>query len=552
MKGEAWMLKRFLAIMIIAILVLLCSCKSGNVTSTPDSSNDDTTVDTNPIKITLLYNATDSLNPYEASTLLNRQLSLLIFDSLVRLTPTNQPEYVLAESIDLVGKQCTVTLKKVMFSDGSAVTANDVVYSFNLAKKSSTVYATQLATAKSISANEDGSLSILLSKADPYFTNLLDFPVIKAESDKLTDENKRELPPIGSGRYIPQTESSQLTANLNHILGAALCTTIELINSPDNAVASYNLQSGNVSIYSTELEDGKIPSMTGNSYNTNLNNLVYLGVNLNDSVLKSEKMRYAISDAINRSDICQKAYHSFATAATGIFNPLWNDAKGLQNLSSSNNLQNVITYLEELGYNTKDNEGYYLNSKGKRLSFDLVCNSDNERRMAAAELIKQQLSSAGIEINIRSLKWEAYKLALSSGDFDLYIAETRLLNNMDITELVKPGASLAFGIVKPVTEDSEQSGDGSAVSDQNKKEVTESTDSSDQTQASLQTTWNAVNGFYNEKFSLVDIINNFNAEMPLIPICYRSGLTVTSSAFNAEGISSVTDAYYGISTLKNN
>ena len=136
-----------------------------------------------------------------------------------------------------------------------------------------------------------------------------------------------------------------------------------------------------------------------------------------------------------------------------------------------------------MGYNTKDNEGYYLNSKGKRLSFDLVCNSDNERRMAAAELIKQQLSSAGIEINIRSLKWEAYKLALSSGDFDLYIAETRLLNNMDITELVKPGASLAFGIVKPVTEDSEQSGDGSAVSDQNKKEVTESTDSSDQTQA---------------------------------------------------------------------
>ena len=547
------MLKRLLAIMMIAILVLLCSCKSGNIASIPDSSGDDITADTNPIKITLLYNATDSLNPYEASTLINRQLSLLIFDSLIRLTPTNQPEYVLAETVDLVGKKCTVALKKVMFSDGSAVTADDVIYSFNLAKKSSTVYATQLATVKSISANEDGSLSFLLSKADPYFANLLDFPIIKAESDKLTDENKRKSAPIGSGRYIPQIENSQLTANLNHILGAPQCTTINLINSPDNTVANYNLQSGNVSIYSTELEDGKIPSMTGNSYNTNLNNLVYLGINLNDSVLKNEKMRYAISDAINRSDICQNAYHSFATAATGIFNPLWDDAKGLQNLSSSNNLQNVVAYLEELGYNTKDNEGFYLNSKGKRLSFDLICNSDNERRMAAAELIKQQLSSAGIEVKLRYLKWEAYKLALSSGDFDLYIAETRLLNNMDITELVKPGGSLSFGIVKPVVEDSEQSSGGSA-NEQNKKQVAESVDLSDQSQASLQTTWNAVNGFYNEKFSLVDIINNFNAEMPLIPICYRSGLTVTSSVFNAEGVSSVTDAYYGISsiTLKNN
>ena len=156
-------------------------------------------------------------------------------------------------------------------------------------------------------------------------------------------------------------------------------------------------------------------------------------------------------------------------------------------------------------------------------------------------------------MKLRYLKWEAYKLALSSGDFDLYIAETRLLNNMDITELVKPGGSLSFGIVKPVVEDSEQSSGGSA-NEQNKKQVAESVDLSDQSQASLQTTWNAVNGFYNEKFSLVDIINNFNAEMPLIPICYRSGLTVTSSVFNAEGVSSVTDAYYGISsiTLKNN
>lgn len=41
---------------------------------------------------------------------------------------------------------------------------------------------------------------IKLGRADPYFANVLDFPIIKRNSDKITDSDGVTHPPIGCGR----------------------------------------------------------------------------------------------------------------------------------------------------------------------------------------------------------------------------------------------------------------------------------------------------------------------------------------------------------------
>lgn len=534
---------RFAALILCFIMLFLSACEAKSSTSslpTPSASD----VQNNGTKqFSLLYFSGDSVNPYTSTTLINRQLSSLLYDPLVRLTPDFQPEYVLAESLETAGKNCTVTIKDTLFSDGSSVTAEDVVYSYDLAKNSTTSYATELGEITSFKADGEKTVLITASKADPYIANILCFPIIKKDSDTLTDQNKIVLPPIGSGRYVPDFENLKLNANSSHVLGAPAVSVINLINTPDKAVADYNLENGNVSIFSTDLSDGVIPPAVGTASTFSLNRLVYLGVNMNDSNLKDENLRYALSAVIDRNAVCSNAYYSYAKPAEGIFDPVWEDANGLQNISSSADTQFIVAYLENLGYNSKDEEGFAVNSKGKRLSFTLVYYKGNERRAQAASMIAEQLSTVGIEIVSKELDWDDYVSALENGRFDLYVAEVKLLNNMDITELVTPGASLAYGIPKPKEPD-ETDGTGDKT-----ESAAENTETDAATEQVFRTSA-AVEGFYGEELSLIDIINAFNAEMPLIPICHPLGLTVCDPKINVNNVSSANDAYFGISNIR--
>lgn len=530
------------------IIFILCSCSPGGLSSNSSISTPENP-DSQAVKpFSLIYSESDPLNPYTAASLQNRQLAYLIYDPLVRMTPEFQPEYMLASGVEQNGKSAVITMRDAYFSDGTPVTAADAVYSYNLAVSSGTAYPDQLAEIKSFTAVGDKTINVTLSKDDPYFANLLDFPIIKSGSDQIKDSNNILLPPIGSGRYVPDLDAGVLNANDSHIAGAQSVKTITLINAPDSEVIKYNLEAGNVSIYGTDLSDGKIPSMVGNASAVGLNHIVYLGVNMNKEILNDPTFRYALSAAIDRSSICKTAYFSYAVEATGIFNPIWQDAKGLQNIEPAANTQNVVAYLNKLGYNSKDAEGFFVNDSNKGITLTFVCYSGNERRLAAARLVKEQLESAGFKVNLSELDWSGYTAALSAGNFDIYIAETKLLCNMDVTELVTPGGALAFGIpqktIEPGDDPQPAEGDGG-----NEGDNTDAT--ADEPAEPEVTTADAVAGFYDGSLSLVDVINSFNTEMPIVPICYRSGVTVTKAYLNADNVSSVTDVYFGIQGIMN-
>ena len=531
--------RKFICVIFSIITILLCSCSNNTqLTESTPSSSDNT--DAEHKQFSLLYSANDSLNPYLAVTQINRQISLLLYDPLVKMSPDFQPVFVLAKSVEINGKDCTVTLNNTSFSDTTVVSASDVVYSFELAKQS-TVYSEQLLTVKSCEAVDDLTAKFKLTKSDPYFANLLDFPIIKKGSDKLQDENKAVLPPIGSGRYVINSADSTLSANNSHISGDVNINIINLINAPDNDVIKYNLEVNNVSIYGNDLRDGVIPPMSGSATITNLNNLIYVGINMDNPLLKSLEMRFALSYAINRTEICNSAYYGYATPAKGMFNSIWNDAGNLQNLNETSNLKNTVANLSQLGYNSKDTNGFLENEKGKTLSLELVAYKDNDRRLKTATLIKQQLEYVGIKVKLTSLDWDNYVSALSNGNFDLYVAETILTNNMDITELVTSNGSLSYGIPAPTV----------VTKPQNENNTADNTlpESTTVEMSSVPLLDSSIEGFYNETLSLVDIINAFNAELPILPICHRCGITVCDSSLNVLQPSSVSDIYFGISNI---
>lgn len=548
------MIKRTICLSLTLLLLLLSACKANTPTDNVSSSQSGT-VDTALSSISLLYSMSDSINPYKAETQANRRLSTLLYDSLVQLDTAFQPHFSLAESIELNGTECTVTLRSARFSDGTSVTADDVVFSLKRALESElTAYSRSLATVKSCKAEGQNRIVITLSKADPYFANLLTFPVIKSGTDERKDENNISLPPIGSGRYIYDTASRSLKSNPDHIDGQPTVAEIKLINAPDETVVKYNLEAGNVSIYYTDLSDGVIPPMSGSSSSVRLTDLVYLGINLSNKHLKNAELRYALASAVDRTAVCDSAYYSYATPATGLFNEAWEDAKGLQNLSYTADSENVVANLSKIGYNKKDEEGFFLDSDGKTFKLRLLAYNGNERRLNAAKLLCEQLESSGFRAELVSVDWDGYISALESGSFELYIAEVSLLPNMDVTELVTSDGTLAYGI--PDTSTSQKPTDGKE-SDNSAKTTPDGDfdtadiplDGSDTVTVSAYSLDSTVAGFYKGELSIVDIINAFNAEMPIIPICHRCGLTVCSSSVGVTEMSSVSDVFFGITNI---
>ena len=541
MKGKA-----LIAFMLAAALCLsagACGNNGGGQDNASAPTESGTVSASSPV-FTLAYSSTDALNPYAAVTRSNQELSQLLFDPLVKLDASFQPVYVLAESIKLEGTSCVVKLRDVDFSDGSRVTAEDVTYSIKKAKESATRYKTQADNIKSASAASSTTVSLTLHKADPYAVNLLDFPIIKQNSDTRKDKDNQALPPIGSGRYTYDAETETLAANPSYVGGPLNLSTITLVDAPDDEALEHAIEVGSVSMYYTDLSDNVLPKMTGKSLNVPMNNLVYLGVNFGNGLLALPEIRQAISAAVNRSSLVESSYYGHALAASSPYPSVWKEAAAMGSVPLTPNLEQVVANLEKVGYNSKDSDGYWVNAGGKRLSFTLLCNVDNSTRLHAANLLVEQLAEAGIEIKIRSVNWDAYTAEVAAGSFELYLGEVKLTNNMDITQLVTYGGSAAYGLAPPAS--SQPASSGKSSSSQTASPASSNTDTQSADAPAVPSTAEVVSNFYAGKAMLSEVTAAFTAELPVIPLCHRCGQVTYSSKLAVGPASTISDLFFGI------
>ena len=526
-------MKKIMALLTaLCCVIMFCGCADkGNNSSGGGNNSDNAAAGEN--YISLAYSSTDSFNPYTANNSLNRELATLLFDPLFKVDENFNLINVLAESGDVSGATCRVVIKKAFFSDGTAVTAQDVVYSFNAAKQNSSRYAAQLATVSSAKAENDTTVIFNCDKSDAYILNLLTFPIIKSGSDELKNEDNVSLPPIGCGRYILNTEHNKLLKNSNWYGGEVSIAEIRLVNAPDEESLSHSVEIGAVDMYYTDLSDCNILRMSGNRFNVTLNNLVYVGVNLQNDILKNTYMRQAISAVLNRERICETAYFTNAVPATGVFNPLWEQVQTIQSIQSSSNSEIAIENLKKIGYNDKSSAGYWVNANGSEISLRLLVNKENSFRNNAAGLIVSQLSAVGIKVVLESVPYDTYLQRLKDGQFDLYLAEVNILDNMDVSELLCEGGSVAYGIKYEKTETDDKS----------------DADVNDTTETPVATLQQVIEGFYSGKNNVSDIAAMAISEMPIIPVCYRTGILFCSSKIGTDVNCFSSDIFYSVDKL---
>ncbi len=366
----------------------------------------------------------NTLNPYEMTTDTSLHMAPLLYDSLTKPNLDFGYDLCVAQSVTMVQNSCTVTLRDdVVFWDGTPLTADDVLYSFGLARVSQN-FAKNLAGVEKLNILSSNRVEFVLAEADVLFPNLLDFPIIKNESSE---------DPVGSGRFYP-AEENLLLANDNWYGGIpGKITSIRLIEQPDWETVFYSMKTGSLDYFFVE-EDKTVPESGGSVHNVEMPNLIYLGVNDSRSMLSRSSFRRFISLSLDRDELLGSVYYDRAVAGDTPFPAGWERLTSLD-LEDHDHFETVLELVDELGLDNRDDEGYIIIGGG-RVSLDLLVNGDSEHKVQLAQAVKDALRSAGIEINVVEAPFDEYQARVAAGNYDLYLGEVKLKENFDLTALL--------------------------------------------------------------------------------------------------------------------
>lgn len=482
--------------LIIIVLAAVTKGKSpdGEITTTQESSLQETTEENPYSLITLGYYEGKSFNPYVTDSPVNRQISTLIYDSLFVLDEAYKPQPLIAKSSESAEGRITVALNEdLVFSSGSPLTASDVVYSFNLAKASAH-YGSRLENFLSAAAGTD-SVIFTLSTDKIFSESCLTFPIIQAG----TGENEV---PVGSGRYCIQqnSEGRFLTENSTSTRSEDM-TSKKIMLSPISSESGelYQLQSGALSFFFDNLDSGEYTKINANTVTVPMNSLVFLTFNHKSPALSDKAVRDAVAYATDKIAIGEEAYKGMYTTATTPFNPEWyllpedvSDGKSFSMLNAANTL-------EQAGYVFAYSNNDYRSKNFEYLELTLLVNEENEARVNAAQMIHDSLESIGIDIRLSVLEYEEYIEALYAGEYDMYLGEVRLSPDMNLDCFFKEGSNVGYGI------------------------------------DSASTVAMAYADFTLGKIDISTFNKVFNDAMPFVPICYRNAVAYYSRAISYEG-----------------
>lgn len=403
--------------------------------------------------LTLPFAKRDALGPYAAATQLNMDLLPLLYEGLFTTDDTFRAQPVLAEKIaKQTATQWAVTLRQGrVFHNGAAVTAADVLYSFNKAKYNAH-YAARLENISRM-REKDGLLEITLKKANEFVAACLDFPVVPAGSAE-----EGALPqavngyvftlastPKGTGRYALKKKDGvfYLAYDKRHPGGKPAVTTIEFYGVSSSGALLYGLEMDNYQFAYDDLGGGGVERVSASAARVPTTNLLYLTFNRNRAGLSDAKLRTALAACIDKAKALGESYAGYAQAADTPFPPKWYGVNAAD-FAKPFDLPSARKDLEALGY-TETRDGVRA-SRYRKLSFTLLVNKDNAARAALAKAIKTQLAALQIGVEIQALPANEYISAARNGRFDLCLGEIRLTPDCDLSPLLLTGGAASAGI----------------------------------------------------------------------------------------------------------
>lgn len=434
-------MKRICVVLLCAAM-LLCGCSaqhSGDATMPTYFGDTNDTAPNSPgaetKALSMIYDPSEQLNPYKSENTANRALFSLVYQGLFSVNREYDAEPVLCQGYSVTSdlKTYTFYLAKALFSDGSAVTAADVVASLNTAMESRW-YGGRLQQVKSISAYGE-AVVIELKNAMAELPLLLDIPVVKAAEVDAAH-------PVGTGPY--RLEIAGDTAVLRR-QAAWWCNgtlpvygdTIPLVKGESQAQIRDAFEFEGVSLVVSDPGSDRYADFRSDYelWSAENGKMLYLVCNEKSKVFSDPAIRRALTHAIDRELIAEEYYQSIARPASLPASP----ASPWYNSS----LAQRFGYAPELfaeAITTAVAEGRILDT-----NVTILLNGDDVIRHRAGLAIADMLRAGGLKVSIIKSSAEDLVENLKYTEYDLYLGQTKLSANMDISAFFGANTTLNYG-----------------------------------------------------------------------------------------------------------
>ena len=333
------------------------------------------------------------------------------------------------------------------WSDGSALTANDFVYSWRrvcdpmvAAPYAETVlgmvegYADAIGgnlEALGVEATDDSTFVVHLSQPCPYFGSLAAFATLSPVQQATIDANGDGWA-VNADTYITNVcfyisdwvpgSYIMFTKNPNYWNADAIkldAIKFNLIEDPNASYSAY--QTGEV-LFIKDVPTEEIPSLEGNAefHVEPIIGTYYLSLNTEREPFNDPKVRKALSLAIDREYVANTLMQGTYSPASNFMGPGWIDTDGSQFIDNANggqpyidttkheaNVEEAKRLLEEAGY--PGGEG-----------FPAITYSTNDAgyHKVVAEYLQQAWAEIGVQLQVDIVEWASFTPMRRNGDYD--------------------------------------------------------------------------------------------------------------------------------------
>ncbi len=353
------------------------------------------------------------LNPLIATDSASSGIAGFLFNALVKYDESGQKIIGdLAESYRFVTPtEIEFKLRKgVKWHDGKALSAYDVLFTYDLIKAPTTItpYASDFRVVKKVKVIDEHTLRVIYKK--PYFKALeiwmmgiVPRHVLQHEHDIMG--SKFNTSPIGTGPYVlKKLEFSKqivLEANPNYFEHRPKIERIVFHIIADPMTRFLMLKSGIIDISS--LEPMQFERQLDSSFHQKFatielpsHSYTYLGFNLRLKKFQDPRVREALSLAVDRDALIDVLFLRHGKVCTGPFLP---GSKGFNTTvkAPKRDITRAKMLLQAAGY-----------SDANPLAFEIATSNASAIRPYAAEILQRQLLDIGVKVTIRVMEWQAF------------------------------------------------------------------------------------------------------------------------------------------------
>lgn len=375
-----------------------------------------------------------TLLPVLASDSSSSQINGLIYNGLVRYNGQLEVVGDLAESWDISADNLTITFhlrKDVRWHDGAPFSSADVLFTYQLYidPETPTAYAESYLQVKKAQAPDP--YTFIVTYEQPYAPALMSWGMSVLPRHLLAGKKITESPlarkPVGTGPYkFVQWQGGEkivLEANRDYFAGSPLIKRYVFRIIPDTSTQFLELQTGGLDFmglsplqYDRQTDTLAFRRMFS-KYRYLSFGYTYLGYNLKRPLFQDQRVRQALSYAIDKQEIIDGVLMGYGEIATGPYKTdTWVYNKDVPRYDY--NPQKAQQLLAEAGWQDTDDDGI-LDKNGAKFQFVIVTNQGNDLRSKAGEIIQRRFRDIGIDVQLRIIEWATFlKEFINPGNFD--------------------------------------------------------------------------------------------------------------------------------------